>query len=119
MNANRNMDISVSTVDNVIVLQLQGDLIGENSGAAIIGIVSDEMNEKVTACAINLSDIRYMNSSGLGVLITLLTKFKNKGGKVTLINPSDQIEKLLQITRLNEVFSIAESEEEAINELKR
>ena len=68
-------------------------------------------------CAIDLSEVRYMNSSGIGVLITILTKFRNKGGEVVLIKPSDQIRKLLVITKLNAIFTIVESEEEAKTKL--
>jgi anti-sigma B factor antagonist len=54
-----------------------------------------------------------MNSSGLGVLITVLTKLRNKGGEVVLLNPSEQVKKLLLITKLNNIFNIFDSKEEA------
>ncbi len=50
-----------------------------------------------------------MNSSGIGVLITILTKFRNKGGEVVLVSPSEQIKKLLIITKLNAIFLIVNS----------
>jgi anti-sigma B factor antagonist len=104
--------------DKVLVIQLQGDLIGEDNGLELIDHVNDNINEDVVLCAIDLSEVRYMNSSGIGVLITLLTKFRNKGGEVVLINPSDQIKKLLIITKLNAIFNIVGSENEALTKLK-
>jgi anti-sigma B factor antagonist len=104
--------------EQCLLLKLDGDLIGENSGAEILGIVSDAMNENVVAIAVDLGNVRYMNSSGLGVLITLLTKVKKKEGEVVVVNPSEQVKKLLQITKLNDVFKSFDTEEEAIQALK-
>jgi anti-sigma B factor antagonist len=58
-----------------------------------------------------------MNSSGIGVLITLLTKFRNHEGEMVLIKPSETIRKLLIITKLNKIFSINETREAAIKSL--
>lgn len=113
------MKFDSSIKDNVLKIQLQGDLIGENSGLELVDFVNDKINDLIILCAIDLSGVRYMNSSGIGVLITLLTKFRNKGGEVVLINPSDQIKKLLIITKLNSIFSIVDDEEQAINALKK
>lgn len=101
-----------------LLLVLNGDLIGENSGAEILEIVSDAMNDNIRAIAVDLGSVRYMNSSGLGVMITLLTKVKNKGGEVVMVNPSDQIKKILQITKLSDVFKSFDTEAEAIKALK-
>jgi anti-sigma B factor antagonist len=105
--------------DEILFIQLQGDLIGEENGLELVDLVNDKINESILLCAIDLSGVRYMNSSGIGVLITLLTKFRNKGGEVILINPSDQIKKLLIITKLNAIFNIVESEVEALSKFKK
>jgi anti-sigma B factor antagonist len=68
----------------------------------------------VLTCVIDISQLRYINSSGIGVLITLLTKFRNKGGEVYLMNPSESVRKLLAITKLNAIFQVIRKEEEAI-----
>jgi anti-sigma B factor antagonist len=47
------------------------------------------------------------------VLITILTKFRNKGGEVFLMKPSEAVQKLLIITKLNAIFQIVNSEDEA------
>lgn len=79
--------------------------------------ITDHINQKILNCIVDISDVRYINSSGIGVLITILTKFRNKGGEVWLVKPSENVKKLLIITKLNAIFNIAESEEEAINGL--
>ena len=99
------------------MLSLKGDLIGEESGSNIIEVVNSNMEFATNGCAIDFSGVRYMNSSGLGVLITIHTKFKNKQGEVIIVNPSTQVNKLLSITKLDTLFSSVETQEDAIQKL--
>ena len=112
------MEHSYSVHDNILVLTLKGDLIGENNGPELVNIVNDHLHDQINRCAVDVSGVRYMNSSGIGVLITLLTKFRNQEGEMILIKPSEKIEKLLLITKLNNIFSIVNSKEEALGLLK-
>ncbi|MEQ8413625.1 MAG: STAS domain-containing protein [Imperialibacter sp.] len=105
--------------DKILHLHFEGDLIGENNGAELVEIVKDAIDKQVTLCALYIEDVRYINSSGIGVLITILTKFRNKGGEVVLVNPSDHVKKLLVITKLNAIFSIVDSKGEAVEKLKK
>jgi anti-sigma B factor antagonist len=98
---------------SVIILTLQGDLIGEQSGIGLLDLLNDHINDGKKNLGIDLSEVRYMNSSGIGVLITILTKFRNAGGDIVLINPSEQIRKLLVITKLNSIFKVFSTVEEA------
>ncbi len=104
--------------EDLLLLALQGDLLGENSSKEILEVVNQAIAKQIKAIVIDLSSVRYINSSGLGVLITLLTKMKNKEGEVVLINPSEQVNKLLQVTKLDGVFTSFATEGEAIKELK-
>ena len=112
------MKYSHSKNDNVLVLTFEGDLIGENHGPELVSLANDHINDGVNSCVIDISNVRYINSSGIGVLITLLTKFRNKEGEVILVKPSKTVEKLLLITKLSSIFQIAESVDEAISLLK-
>lgn len=100
--------------NNKLVLRFVGDLIGEDNGAAVIEIVNNAIQQKVMNCIVDISGLRYINSSGIGVLITILTKFRNKGGEVYLMKPSESVQKLLVITKLNAIFQIVQSEEEVL-----
>ncbi|MEQ9290426.1 MAG: STAS domain-containing protein [Cyclobacteriaceae bacterium] len=113
------MNFSFKTENGVMLIQFSGDLIGEENGPEIIEAVNNEIMNNVNLCAVDISDVRYINSSGIGVLITILTKFRNKDGEVVLVNPSDHVKKLLIITKLNAIFTIEDSVEEAIKELKK
>jgi len=100
---------------NILMLKLSGDLIGEDTGATILQLATDYVNKKMRHCIIDISEVRYINSSGIGVLITILTKFRNKGGEVHLVNPSENVKKLLIITKLNGIFNISDTIEDAVN----
>ena len=97
---------------NKLVLRLGGDLIGEDNGAAIVEVVTDALHQRIKTCVVDISGLRYINSSGIGVLIIILTKFRNKDGEVYLMKPSESVQKLLVITKLNAIFQIVQSEEE-------
>jgi anti-sigma B factor antagonist len=113
------MNYTSEIKDQILFLNLEGDLIGETNGLELMELVNDKINSNILSAAIDLSSVRYMNSSGIGVLITLLTKFRNKGGEVVLVSPSEQIKKLLIITKLNSIFTIVDSSAEAVDRLKK
>ena len=63
---------------------------------------------------IDLEKLKHINSTGLGVFITLYTKVRAKGGELVICNPSDNIVNLLTITKLTSVFTIFNSRDEAL-----
>jgi anti-sigma B factor antagonist len=95
-----------------LIIRLTGDLIGEDNGTNLLEIANGAIQNQVLTCIIDISKLRYINSSGIGVLITILTKFRNKGGEVYLMKPSENVQKLLVITKLNAIFQIVQSESE-------
>lgn len=105
--------------DNALIIRLSGDLIGEDNGVNLLEIVANAIQEQVITCIIDISKLRYINSSGIGVLITILTKFRNKGGEVYLMKPSENVQKLLVITKLNAIFQIVQSETDVLKLSKK
>lgn len=105
--------------DNTLIIRLSGDLIGEDNGAGILEVAAAAIQQSVLVAIIDISGLRYINSSGIGVLITILTKFRNKGGEVYLLKPSESVQKLLVITKLNSIFQIVQSEDEVLKDVKK
>jgi anti-sigma B factor antagonist len=105
--------------ENALVLKLSGDLIGEDNGANILEKVNNALQDQIRVCIIDISRLRYINSSGIGVLITILTKFRNKGGEVYLMKPSETVQKLLVITKLNAIFHIIQNEDEVLKTARK
>ena len=104
--------------DNMLFARLQGDLIGSPDSQQLVEVVNKNIDERIVLCAIDLSKVRFINSSGIGILVSLLTKFRNRGGEMILINPSEHIRKLLIITKLNAIFTVAEDDTQAAKFLK-
>ncbi|MFN6089522.1 MAG: STAS domain-containing protein [Cyclobacteriaceae bacterium] len=113
------MNFTQEIKGDTLTLRISGDLIGEDSGTQLVSVVNDAMSHKALTCIIDISELRYINSSGIGVLITILTKFRNKGGEVYLMNPSESVKKLLVITKLNAIFQVVKSEQEVISHSKK
>jgi len=77
--------------------------------------ISDNQNKFV----LNLEGLNYMNSSGLNIMINILTKARKNGGDVALCGANDKVNKLLVITKLNSVFNVCENTEQAIEILNK
>ncbi len=108
------------TIENQkLLLEFEGDLIEIPRDTGLTIIIEDAIEQGIRLCAIDISKLRYMNSTGINTLILVLTKFRNREGEVVLINPSDQIKNLLIITKLSAIFTIAYSKEEAIQLLEQ
>ncbi|MCG8477383.1 MAG: STAS domain-containing protein [Cytophagales bacterium] len=112
------MKFSGEIKDKVLILTLEGDLIGQDSGLTLMDKLNDYVNDGIQYAVINMPAVRYMNSNGLGVLMTILTKFRNIGGDVVLVEPSENVQKLLIITKLNSIFVIEPDVEKAVAYLK-
>ena len=93
-------------------------MIGGPETQKLMDLANATLDDSLLLSAIDLSNVRFINSSGIGVLVSLLTKFRNRGGELLLINPSEHIRKLLIITKLNAIFTIAEDDATAIQLLK-
>ncbi|TPG67616.1 STAS domain-containing protein [Hymenobacter nivis] len=103
--------------DGILFVTLAGDLVGPPDTAALVQIANEHLGADVMQCAIDLSEIRYINSTGIGVLVSLLTKFRTRGGEMVLINPADHPRKLLALTKLNNIFAVAPTEAAARQQL--
>jgi anti-sigma B factor antagonist len=112
------MNFTHEIKNGALVIRVAGDLLGLGDEAQLIDLLASEDYEDILLCAVDISGVNYMNSSGLTVLIRLLTKFRNKNGEVVLIHPSEPVRKLLVITKLNAIFQIFDQEAQALQFLQ-
>lgn len=105
--------------NGILVLKFSGGLLALNSDFELTELIQEKISENILLCAIDISEVNHINSSGLGFLITILTKFRNKGGEIYIINPSEQVKKMLIITKLNAIFNVAATKEEAMYKLSK
>jgi anti-sigma B factor antagonist len=104
-------------VNDTGLYKLSGNLIGESYGMALMDSFSEQTEEGIRHFVLDLSQMEHINSSGLGVLITLLTKVRKKDGEMALVNPSKHVRNLLMITKLNAIFQCFDSLDEAIKKM--
>ncbi len=105
--------------DNILFITMEGDLLGMSDEQKILEFIKDFTEKDINRCAVDISSIGYMNSTGLSLLIRLLTRFRNNGGELVLVSPSEQVRKLLVITKLNAIFTVVNSEVEATKTLSK
>ena len=105
-------------VDDVVILDLHGkNLIGEGDDA-LREAVTNLADSGKTKILLNLAEVPYVDSAGLGEIVRTYTTVSRKGGKLKLLNLTKKIEDLLSITKLLTVFETYESEDEAVNSFK-
>lgn len=101
--------------DGLIILDISGRItIGEGS-VVLRDRVRDEIAAGRQRIIINLADVSYIDSSGLGELISAFTTAKNRGITLKLLNLTKRIHELMQITKLYTVFDVYDDEDAAIN----
>ncbi len=100
--------------EDTFIVKLSGDLIGEHVVPDFMVQITNMIDSDRIKCIVKLSELRFINSSGIGILITLLTKMRNRGGELVLVKPSEKLNKLLAMTKLLAIFKITETEESAI-----
>ena len=105
-------------LDDVVVLDLSGRItIGEGTV-----ILRDTLRKLLNAgdrkFVLNLSNCDYIDSSGLGELVTSFTTVRNAGGELKLVNLTRRVQDLLQITKLLTVFESYNDETEAVKSLR-
>jgi anti-sigma B factor antagonist len=108
------MKASVRQVEGVIVVDLSGRIkLGEGS-SVLRETVKDLLSKGHKKILLNLGDISYIDSSGIGELVSAFTSVRNQGGELKLLNLTRKVHDLLQITKLYTVFDVKDDEAAAI-----
>ena len=110
------MSVKLSTrqVGNVSVIDVAGRItLGEGS-SALRETLRDMVAKNQTKILLNLADVTYIDSSGIGELVSGYTTVTNTGGSLKLLNLNKRVKDLLQITKLYTVFEVHEDEAAAI-----
>jgi anti-sigma B factor antagonist len=108
------MTASTRQVGGVTVVDISGRIeLGEES-AAVRDMVSKLLNNGHKQILLNLGDVNYIDSSGLGALVSSFTSARKQGGELKLLNLTNKVHDLMQITRLYTVFDIMDDEAVAV-----
>src|SRR5688500_14749232 len=114
------MSLNVKTrkVEGVVVVDMSGRLTIGEPVLLLRETLRVQVNDGVRHFVLNLGDVSYIDSSGLGELVSAYTTVRNKQGDVKLLNLTAKAKDLLQMTKLLTVFDVYEDEAAAINKLK-
>ena len=110
------MSIKVSTrqVDKVTIVDMSGRItLGEGS-STLRETVRDLVSKGQKKILLNLGDVSYIDSSGIGELVSSFTSVSNQGGSLKLLNLQKKVHDLLQITKLYTVFEVHTDEAAAV-----
>lgn len=119
MDIQDNMTYTHELKDNIAIFKLEGNMLGTSENDQLKADVINFLDKGTNKFVLDLTDLKHINSTGLGVFITILTKIKSKGGEMVLSNPTLSISNLLKITKLSSVFHITKSTEESIQYLNK
>jgi anti-sigma B factor antagonist len=112
-----NFEYTFDKVDDINLFTLKGELIDKGQAMQFLYEIDKCIEKKDNKFILNLADLKYVNSSGLNVLINILTKSRKAGGDIAIASLSKKVLELLSITKLISIFNIADSVEAASKKL--
>jgi len=111
------MKIVRKVIDSIVILDLTGEIrLGESAEAfsrELAGILDDP---SVTGVVLGMEHINYMDSTGLGELVGYLSRFQDRGKRLRLVHPNQTVLKLLQLTKLDQIFKVCPDEASALED---
>ena len=108
------MQIKEKIDNNIAILSLKGDFLGEPETTQVREKIHSLASDKVKKVIIDMGGVNYVNSSGLGTLISALTTIRNAGGDLRLARVGEKVQNLFIVTQLVKVFDTYETVERAM-----
>lgn len=111
------MSIKTKTEMNgkIAIIEIKGSLVGDGDTDKFRSAVQDFIEQGNKCLVVNLGKVNYMNSSGIGAIISAYTSYKKVTGEVKLAGISDNVQNLLAVTKLIDIFDVHETVDEAID----
>jgi anti-sigma B factor antagonist len=101
-------------LDSFTILYVEGLIKLGESAEFFSSALENVLKNESTNVIIDFTKIDYIDSTGIGELVGYLGKFTTQNRKLVLVNPSERIQKLLKLAKLDTVFKIYNTEEEAV-----
>ena len=110
--------LSTRTMDGILIVDCAGRIVFGEESAALRDTVRKLIGEN-NRVVLNLSGVSYIDSGGLGTLVSLYTSARTAGGAIKLANLTQRVGDLLQVTKLVTIFEVFDSEEAAVESFKK
>ncbi len=108
------MKATVRQIESVTVIDISGRITLGEGCTQLRELIRDELSKGNKKLLLNLGDVTYIDSSGIGELVSAFTAVTNQGGQLKLLNLTKKVQDLLQITKLLTVFDVSNDEAKAI-----
>ena len=108
------MIIEKKRIDGGILMNVEGAVKLGESTAFIAETLERTLDEEEVHVLIDFSKVNDIDSTGIGEMVSFLDRFKQRGRKLALINPTERIRRRLEVSSLDELFPIHDSVEEAL-----
>ena len=112
------MQTSSRQIEDIAVLDIRGRITMGEGNVMLRELVREQIDNGTKKIILNLGEVQYIDSSGIGELVKVHTTTRNQGGQLKLVNLNKQIDELLQLTRLSTVFDIEADEASAVSSLR-
>jgi len=109
-----NMTIITRQAGDVAIVDISGRIVLGEESAALRNLVCDLTSKGHKKILFNLGDVSYIDSSGLGHLVSAFTSVRKQGGELKLLNLTKKVHDVMQITKLYTVFDIMDDEAAAV-----
>ena len=113
------LDFSTRQSDGVAIVDLRGRITLGDGSVTVRNTVHDLLAKGQKNILLNLGDVNYIDSSGIGELVSAFTTAKKQGGELKLLNLSKRVHDLLQITKLYTVFDVKDDEAIAVQSFSK
>ena len=107
------MEIVETKQGNITVLALHGELMGGDEAQPFQQRIYEAVENEQCNIILDMEHVKWMNSSGLGMIMGALTTLRSGGGDLCLINVSDRVRRPVEVTRLDSVIKMYDSMDEA------
>lgn len=108
------MKYNIKEQFNCVIIELKGNLMGGPAAEQFREDLHELIDQDKTNVIVNLGKVKFMNSSGLGIIIGALTTMRKAGGNLVICEADKKIENLLMITQLISVFQHYRTLKEAV-----
>jgi len=108
------MKIKSRESGQVTILDVSGKLMGGTDADVFRDLIHELLEQGKKRIIVNLSEVGWVNSTGVGILITGYTTMRRNKGDLKLLNVSNKIQSILYVTKLNLIFECYDNEEKAI-----
>ena len=110
---------NIETAEDVVVLDLNGRLMDKMEAVEVGAALDQHIARGDKKFVVDLTDLEYMNSTGLNILLNLVNKARNGGGEAVMCGAAPRISSLFSVTKLDTIFKQCANREEARKVLQK